>query len=191
MSNNPDTLTIKLDMAELFTDFLPKMAAQYMALSGAAKELNGTEFSLVADISGRVFSYTAKNGTDIVAKEGDLPNARVRVSISRQDMEKFVQMKNIDMLIGMQGALNRRNYDLISNYRGECEFVLEHGPGDHSTIKVVFNGASSPKALFRLSMESARALLGRQANPVQLFMSGAMKIEGDIAHAMAIQPLFS
>jgi hypothetical protein len=191
MSSKDDDLIIKVDMAELFTDFLPKLAAQYMAISGAANELAATDFSLVADISGRVFSYTAKNGVNIEAKEGEIPNPKVRVSISRQDMEKFIQLKNIDMLIGMQGALNRRNYDLINNYKGECEFVLEHDTGEFSTIRVIFNNASSPKALFRLSMESARALLGRQANPVQLFMSGSMKIEGDMAHAMAIQPLFS
>jgi putative sterol carrier protein len=33
--------------------------------------------------------------------------------------------------------------------------------------------------------------IAKEANPVNLFMSGAMKIEGDMAFAMATQPLFT
>jgi len=31
----------------------------------------------------------------------------------------------------------------------------------------------------------------KKTNPVNLFMSGAMKIEGDMSFAMATQPLFT
>ena len=35
------------------------------------------------------------------------------------------------------------------------------------------------------------ALVRKETNPVNLFMSGQMKIDGDMAFAMSTQPLFS
>jgi len=35
------------------------------------------------------------------------------------------------------------------------------------------------------------SLIRKETNPVNLFMSGQMKIEGDMAFAMSTQPLFS
>jgi putative sterol carrier protein len=42
-----------------------------------------------------------------------------------------------------------------------------------------------------MNSKDTAALMRKEANPVNLFMSGAMKIEGDMSFAMATQPLFT
>ena len=42
-----------------------------------------------------------------------------------------------------------------------------------------------------MTAKDSSALMRRETNPVNLFMSGAMKIEGDMSFAMGTQPLFS
>jgi len=42
-----------------------------------------------------------------------------------------------------------------------------------------------------MTAKDTGALMRKETNPVNMFMSGAMKIEGDMAFAMGTQPLFS
>ena len=184
-------ITLNLDLEEIVTEFLPKLMAQYLQISGAAKELAGTAFTMCVELSGHKFNFLARDGADIMAAAGDAENPMVRVSLSIDDMMRFIEPRNIDMLLGMQSALNRRNYDAMEKLGGTAVFELEFPDGAKIPITAVFNSAPAPKAVFRLSMENAKELLGRRSNPVQMFMNGTLKIDGDIAFAMALQQFFT
>ena len=58
-------------------------------------------------------------------------------------------------------------------------------------IQTILNGATTPSSVFKMTAKDSSALMRRETNPVNLFMSGAMKIEGDMSFAMGTQPLFS
>jgi len=185
------TLTLTLDVAELLAEFMPKLARGYLAASGAAEGLAGTEFTLTVDVSGCEYGYVVRDGKEFQVREGGLESPMVRVSIPLEDLERMVRLRHIDFLGGMQHALSRQKYDVISRLKGTTVFNLTHPEGGATAITVVFNGAEAPRAAFTLTMEHAQELVSREDNPVQMFMAGKLRIEGDMAFAMSIQPLFT
>ena len=185
------TLTFTIDVAEFLGDVMPKIAKGYMDTSGAADGLDGTEFTLTVDISGCEYSYVIKDGKEFDVREGGLESPMVRMSIPIEDVQKMAQMKYIDFLVGMQDALSRQKYDVISRLKGTVVYNLTHEDGESTAITVVFNGGEAPRAAFTLTMENAQEVTSKRDNPVQMFMAGKLKIEGDMAFAMSTQPLFT
>jgi putative sterol carrier protein len=184
------TFTITVNVKELLTEFIPRLAKEYVQMRGTQEELKGTELRLTIDISGGVYSYIIKDGVDFEVKEGDLDNPQVRISLPLESMSKMADMKNIDMLIGMQKQLTRKKFELLSELKGTSVFQIKNSDDTISEIAVTFNNAQPPKALLRLSMQDANLISNGKESPVNLFMSGKMKIEGDMAFAMKLQPLF-
>jgi putative sterol carrier protein len=69
-------------------------------------------------------------------------------------------------------------------------FHIKNPDDTISEITATFNMAENPKAVLRLSMQDANLIIGGKESPINLFMSGKMKMEGDMAFAMKLQPLF-
>ena len=74
---------------------------------------------------------------------------------------------------------------------GTSAFKLGLPDGDAAEITATFNGARTPAVALSLSMDDAKDVASGQGSPVQLFMSGKLSMEGDLAFAMACQPLFA
>ncbi|MFP4477708.1 MAG: SCP2 sterol-binding domain-containing protein [Desulfatibacillaceae bacterium] len=183
----PKDITIK----DLLMDFSPKMAKDMIEQTGKQAELADTEFSLVVDVEGEgTFAFVVKDGKEFNVSEGDLDNPLVRVSLSKVDMENMIATNNLDMLLGIQGDLSRNKYELLQRLNGVMVAEIEDDDNVY-TINAKFNGADDPTATFRLSAADSSSLVRKETNPVNLFMSGALKIEGDMAFAMSTQPLFT
>ena len=183
----PKDLSIK----DLLLDFSPNMAKQMIAESGAAAELADTELSMVVDVSGTKYSYVVKNGTDFDVKEGGLDNAMVLIEIAEDDLQKMIETNSLDMLLGIQSDLNKRKYQALQGLKGKMVAQLANDDGSVVTISTVLNGAETPTATFKMKMSDSISLIKKETNPVNLFMSGGMQIEGDMAFAMQTQPLFT
>lgn len=186
-----ETFTITVNIAEMLTEFIPKLAEQFIALRGPDERLKGTNLTLTADISGSRYSYTIKDGQEFAVKKGDLENPMVFLSIPIESVAQLADLKNIDMLIGMQSQLSREKYDVLSKLKGTSVFKMSHPDGKETVITATFNGAQKPAATLKLAFETARVLSARQESPIQMFMGGKLQIEGEMAFAMAMQPLFS
>ncbi|MEW5737266.1 MAG: SCP2 sterol-binding domain-containing protein [Thermodesulfobacteriota bacterium] len=187
MLNVPANITID----DLLLQFSPDMAKGIIALSGKAAELAGTTFSLCIDVSGDLYSYVVKDGAEFDVKKGSIANPMVHIKISKEDLAKMIKTNSLDMLLGIQNDLSRAKYDALNRVKGQMTAVLSNDDGSAFTIVAALNGAENPKATFRMATKDSAALMRKEANPVNLFMSGAMKIEGDMAFAMSTQPLFS
>jgi hypothetical protein len=185
------TFTISVNVRELLTDVVPKLAGEYIKMRGAQEELKGTELTLTLDISGSLYSYIIKDGVNFEVKEGSIDNPKVRISFSLESISKMLDMKNIDMLIGMQRQLTRQKYDVLSGLKGTSVFQITNSDGTISEITATFNDTQNPKALLRLSLENANLINSGKESPINLYMAGKMKIDGDIAFAMKLQPLFT
>jgi len=184
------TFTITVNVKELLTQFIPKLAKEYVQMRGAQEELKGTELKLTLDISGGLYSYTIKDGVDFDVKEGNINNPHVCISLPLESMSKMADMKNIDMLIGMQKQLTRKKFELLSELKGTSVFLIKNPDETTSEITAIFNRAEKPNAVLRLSMQDANLISSGKESPINLFMSGKMKIEGDMTFAMKLQPLF-
>ncbi|MBI9077068.1 MAG: SCP2 sterol-binding domain-containing protein [Desulfatibacillum sp.] len=191
---NSMTLTLNLDVDELMTGFIPKVVREFMRHVNTSAQFQGTEMSLVVAISGREYSYVLKDGENLTAREGGLDAPMVRVALTLEDMEKLILMKNIDLFMGMpsdsvaQASKKRAAVEVV---KGMVGLELTNDDGGVSKISVILNNVREPQAVFKLSMEHARQMMAGKMNPVSMFMSGQLKIEGDIGFAMALQPLFT
>ena len=182
----PKDISIK----DLLLDFSPKMAKEMITESGAAADLAGTEFSMVVDVSGEQYSYMVKNGTEIDASEGGLDNPMVKIEIAKDDLQKMVDMNTLDMFLGVQGDLNKAKYDAIGNTSGSMKMELTNDDGSVMPIKVILNGSETPNTVLKMKTADSIAVVNKTTNPVNLFMSGGLQIEGDMAFAMRLQPIF-
>lgn len=185
------TFTITVNVKELLTEFIPKLAKEYVQMRGSQEELKGTELTLTVDISGTAYSFVIKDGVNFDVKEGAMDNPKVRISLPLESIGKLAELKNIDMLIGMQSQLTRKKYDVLSGLKGTSVFQIKNSDGTVSEITATFNGGQTPKVILRLSMEDASRINSGQESPIQLFMGGRMEIDGEMAFAMMLQPLFA
>jgi len=191
MIMSEQTFTISVNVKELLTEFIPKLAKEYVQMRGAQEELKGTELRLTIDISGGIYSYIIKDGVNFDVKEGEIDNPQVRISFPLESMSKMADTKNIDMLISMQKQLTRKKFDLLSDLKGTSVFQINNPDDTTSEITATFNGTDKPRAVLRLSMQDANLISSGKDSPMNLFMSGKMKIEGDMTFAMKLQPLFT
>lgn len=180
-----------LSIKDLLLDFSPNMAKEMIAKSGAAADLAGTEFSMLVDVSGTLYSYVVKNGTEFDVKAGNLDNPMVKISIPEADLKKMIETNSLDMLLGIQSDLNKRKYQALKTLKGKMVAKLANADGSVVTISTVFNGSETPVTTLKMKMSDSISLVKKETNPVNLFMSGGMQIEGDMALAMQTQPLFT
>lgn len=190
MKNLPANLNIK----ELLLELGPQIAKKISASMGYDKDLKGTELSLVLEVDDNRYSCLIKDGTEFQIGESDMASPTVRVKVSGDLIKNLMKMSvesMLDMLIGFQGNLSRDKYNVLKSLKGKFSAELSDEAGKVNTIETILNDAVVPNAVFKLKAADTIALMNRETNPVNLFMSGAMKIEGDMAFAMSTQPLFS
>lgn len=176
---------------DLLLKVSPEIAREAILSSGADRELDGTEFSLVVEVSGDKYSYQVKNGTEFDIREADIDAPMVRVKIDRESIEKMIKTNSLDMFLGIQSDLNRNKYNVLRSIKGSFVAELTNDDGSVLSIETIFNNTLEPKAVFRMRTADSIALTRKETNPVNLFMSGAMRIDGDMAFAMSTQPLFT
>ncbi len=185
--------TIPKDIAisELLLDFMPQKAKETFASSGAADELEGTEVSLLFEISDDKYSYIVKNGKDFDVQKGAVDNPMVRLSVEQDTFQKMMEADSLAMITELIFGLNKNRFNTITKLKGSFAAELANEDGSVFPLEVTFNGAAEPKAVFKLTTANSIALMAKETNPVNLFLSGNMVIEGDMPFAMATQPLFS
>lgn len=177
----------------LLSEIMPELSREMLKEANAGGELDGVDVSMVVEVDGNIYSYEVKNGESINFAKADLDNAMLRMKITEADMTKMIETGNLDMILGIQKDLSKAKYNALSSLRGS--FIAEVTELDDASssvsLDVTLNGAADPKCTFIMSAANTTALMNKETNPVNLFMSGAMKIEGDMGFAMATQPLFS
>lgn len=178
-------------IADLLGKVMPKFAQEKLVETGAAQQLAGTEISMVVNVGGSTFSYILKDGASVDCKPSDLASPMLRLKITEDDLKKMIQTGNLDMILGIQNDINKSKYNALKSLKGS--FVAEVSDVGGSVVKIeaILNNAQQPQSVFKMNAKDTAALMKKETNPVNLFMSGAMKIEGDMAFAMATQPLFT
>lgn len=188
MQNIPADISIK----DLLTDLSPRLAKEGIEKGGRLPELEGTEFTLVVDVNGEgVYSYIVKDGKDFTVKTETIDNPMVKIALSKDDLQKMIATQNLDMLLGIQQDLTKVKYNALKSLKGTFKAELKNNDGSVYNIQTVCNGSDSPNCTFKMKVEDSAKIANKQAHPVNLFMSGAMQIEGDMAFAMQTQPIFT
>ncbi len=178
-------------VGDFLTSVLPKVSAEMAASNPTAAELAGSSITMVINVDSESYGYTVTDGSKLDFTVGEIENPMIRIKLSKDDLEKMIKTDNLDMLIGLQHGLNRAKYNALKSLKGSFLSEIAHSDGHVFKIDATLNNAAQPRSTFRMSAADTSALMRKETNPVNLFMSGAMKIEGDMAFAMATQPLFT
>lgn len=194
-------INLSFSMTEIF-NLIPEIAAnviQYNPLAASvADSFQGKEIGLAFEFDDAGYSLMIKNGRDFTAGNGNLEKPMLKVAMSMDDLEKLIKVKNAKIFIGrgidptkMGGAGKPvQIYEKFSNLKGTVVTELKDGENGSSRITFVFNGSETPKATIRLTMDNLAGIIGKKENPVNLFMSGQLQIDGDMGLAMNLQTLF-
>lgn len=186
-----DSINPSTSISDLLGKIMPEFAQEKLVETGAAQQLGGTEISMVVSVGSSMYGYVLKDGSTVTCTQGDLPNPMLRLKITEDDMKKMIETGNLDMILGIQNDINKAKYNALKSLKGS--FIAEVSDVGGSTVKIeaILNNAQQPQSTFKMNAKDTAALMRKEQNPVNLFMSGAMKIEGDMAFAMATQPLFT
>jgi putative sterol carrier protein len=188
----PENVGVK----EYFEEIVPKMVEEQ--LSGTAiTGMEGTVFAVQFNIKGdqeNVYGITVKDAKDLEVSEGALASPMITVELDEDTWRKAVTGKMegaMDMFTDMSQSASRKRYDTLNATSGTMTVELSMADGSTAVLKVVFNGASSPAVTFKIGLEDwALMQKGELAGPTA-FMTGKMKIEGDMPFAMALGNLMT
>ncbi len=176
-------------IVDLFTKVMPQLSKEALEASGKAAELAGTEVTMAIETSDAKFAFTIKDGVDVNVSEGDIDAPNIRMNISTADLEKMIANQELDMLLGMSSDLNVSKVEAIKLLSGTMNVVLTNDDGSSYAISTKFNGADAPACTMTMKTSDSTAIMTKEANPVSLFMAGAIQMDGDMGFAMGFQPL--
>lgn len=184
--------TIQTDTSvnDLLSVVLPAKTKESISTRGVADELSGTEITMTLNVSGKHYTYKVVNGTDIEVIYDKVDKANVTISVSEEDLSKMIQRNELDIILMVITELNKTKYETVKSLNGSFKAELSNDDGTNYLIDVMFNGAQEPSAVFRMKTTDSALMMRKEQNPVNLFMAGAMQIEGDMQFSMATQPLF-
>ncbi len=185
------SISIDIDETKFLKEFMPLVIGKTIASGISGTELKGTDFSFVMEINEKKYSYIAKNGSEIKVLETDQENPMARMIINKTDLENLIAINNIDILFSAGNNISKTRYDALKKIKGKIDTELLNDDGSTSTFTFILNGNETPATKFLMKTSDFVKITKKEAHPVNLFMTGAMAIEGDIGFAMSIQPLFT
>lgn len=186
-----DSIPTNVSVQDLLTDVMPKFAKEALVANNAAAELAGTEITMVVEVGSKAYSYKVKDGKELAIIGDPISSPMLKLKISEDHLKKMIETKNLDMILGIQNDINKVKYNALSSLKGSFTAEVANNDGTTFIINAILNGAEQPHSVFKMSAADTQALMRKETNPVNLFMSGAMKIDGDMSFAMATQPLFT
>ena len=185
-----------MGVKEYFEEFVPKMFEEQLS-KGTAVGMEGTVFTVEFDISdgtNAIYGITVKDAKDLEVSEGPLENPIVKIELSEEVWRKAVTGKMggaMDMFTDAGQMANRRRYDALASTKGTMNLQLSLPDGSMAPIKVIMNDAQSPAVTFSASADDwAEIASGKTTGPAA-FMSGKLKMEGDMAFAMSLGNLLT
>jgi putative sterol carrier protein len=182
-----------VSVKEYFEEIVPKIFEEEMSkLSITGME--GTVFTVEFDVEGQSYGMTIKDAKELSITEGSLDSPMLKVKLSEDAWRKAVTGKMegaTDMFTDMGQMANRKRYDTLAAAKGTMDLELSMPDGSTERISVTFNGAESPRVIFKTALEDwAKISSGEMPGPTA-FMQGKLKIDGDMGFAMSLGNLMT
>jgi putative sterol carrier protein len=184
-----ENVTVK----EYFEEVVPQIFEEEMSKQ-AISGMEGTEFTVEFDIEGKSYGLNISDAKSLKVFEGPLDNPMLKVKLNEDTWRKAVTGKipgAMDMFMDMGQMANRRRYDTLASTKGAIDVELGMPDGNTEQLSITFNGSESPKVIFKAALEDwAKVSSGEIPGPTA-FMSGKLKIDGDMSFAMALGNLMT
>lgn len=181
---------------EYFEDYVPKIFAEQVS-SVDSSDMEGTEFTVQFNIQGdekQTYGIIVKDARELEVVAAQVENPVITIGLSEDAWREAVTGKlegAVDAFTDMGQMTSRTRYDMVKDTKGTMNLELARPGGPALEFKVTFNGAGSPSTTFKASLEDwVKISKGELAGPTA-YMSGSLKIEGDLPFAMALGNLVS
>lgn len=191
-----EAVSENIAVKEYFEEIVPKIFEEQMA-SSPIGGMEGTEFTVQFDIKGdqeQTYGITAKDAKDLKVTAGSLDSPLVRVELSEDVWRKAVTGKmagSVEMFTDMGQMADRKRFDALKSTKGAITLNLTLPDGSIANIRIVLNNSESPSVAFAAAADDwAKVATGEIPGPTA-FMSGKLKIDGDLPFAMQLGNLMS
>ena len=185
-----------VSVKEYFEEDVPKIFAEQVS-QVSPSDMEGTEFSVQFDILGdekQTYGIIVKDAKELKVVSGPIENPIITIGLSEDAWREAVTGKlegAVDAFTDMGQMTSRARYDLVKDTKGTMNLDLSRPEGPGLEFKVIFNGAGSPSATFKASLEDWVKISKGELSGTTAYMSGSLKIEGDLPFAMALGNLVS
>lgn len=190
---------LNFSIKEIF-ELVPSLAAEVLKYSPLATEISdiykGTSFTFAIQIDDEIYNVVINDGRNFQTGCGDLKNAMIRFKTGMKDLEELIVVKNAYMFLGTSLSLGENERGRMSSMaeklnaiNGTIHIELTNDNQSISKFSVSINKAEATQVTIKLSIGDFREMLSGSINPINLFMSGRLKLEGDIGLGLALQGL--
>lgn len=156
--------------------------------------MDGLDFKLQFSITGdntATYGIVVKNGTDLQVVANGIPDPQITFELNEKDWRDSITGKEGgDAVMGMffnPAMLNKAKYDSLLGVKGTMNLVLSREGGEPFKAKMKFNNADLPVSTISMKAPEYSAMLKGQINPITAFMSGKLKVTGDMGLALKLQ----
>jgi putative sterol carrier protein len=142
----------------------------------------------------QTYGIVVKDAKELEVVAGPIEKPMITIGLKEDIWREAVTGKlegAVDAFTDMNQTASRARYDAVKDTKGTMKLELSRPEGPGLEFKVTFNGAESPSTTFKASLENwVKISKGEIAGPTA-YMSGSLKIEGDLPFAMALGNLVS
>jgi putative sterol carrier protein len=182
-----------ISVGKFFEEVVPQIFRDELR-DHPVQDMNGFDFKLQFKITGDTggtYGVVVKNGTDLQVTANGIPDPQICFELNEKDWRDSITGKEGgDAVMGMffnPAMLNKSKYDSLLGVKGVLNLVLSRETGEPFNAKLQFNNANLPVSTIKMKASEYSAMLKGQVNPVMAFMSGKLKITGDMGLAMKLQ----
>jgi len=173
---------------QFFEEFLPIGFASRAAegqSSGAPAEAT-MAYKLTGDGGGSWLVAIKDGAMTVTQGDGD---ANVTFSVSVDDWRDAVLARNgasLSLIIPQPRPGRPDNSARMLQIKGTMALELAREGLDPYRVEMCFNGAAAPRTVMKLKLDDYIGMQEGRLNGQEAFMSGKMRVEGDIAFLMQI-----
>lgn len=187
MVDVPEDVTVE----QYFTGYVPSIFKEQVGSGVLGME--GTEIGVqfdIGDAEKKTYSLVVKDAKELEVKEGAVSDPLIRLEMSEEVFKSAVtgRLGGVTDVFTDMSQMTKARYEQIKGVKGTLRLDLATD-GAQAAISIVFNGGESPESTFVCAVEDWVAISkGELAGPTA-FMSGKLKIQGDMAFAMGLAAL--
>jgi putative sterol carrier protein len=175
--------------AQFFEELMPMGFAAQAAESGSAP----ADFAMVFQVEGEgggEWLATIAGGKMTVKKGSGEANLTIRLGVD--DWRDAVLARNgasLALILPPQRPGRPDNSARAKQLKGVMGVELARDGAEPFRVEMAFNGATAPKTVIKMKIADYVAMQDGSLNGQQAFMSGKLKVEGDMGFLMQIAAL--
>lgn len=186
----PDDIEAK----KFFEEIIPKQFEEQIKAS-PIQGMEDTEFAIQFNITGEGggnWTVIVTDGNKMEVKPQEYEKAQITMTMDVKDWRDSVTGKvaGLDMMQQTSRG-SRAQFDKLRTVTGTLKLELTKEDGSLFPVEMMFNKGTTPQTTLKMAVADYADLQTGKLNGQQAFMSGKLKIAGDMGFAMKIGTLMT